>query len=137
MSKKTQLITDSGDSAAIALANLTNLNSWYYYPIAKSTNSIEIFITKLHKLSKYIFRFELYKSQNNKDSNVAEIFSLLALNSKDPVFFGYPYGLVDADKNARVSNNEKQYLKTIFSSKVDLSKYETTLNAHHVLDNIR
>ncbi len=64
-----------------------------------------------------------------------KIFSALAENSQDPVFLGYPYGLVDADKNARVSNAEKGFLRTVFSSKIDLEKYNQ-LDAHDVLDKI-
>jgi len=132
LSKTNQLITDSGDSALVALANLANLDTWYYYPVAEN-NHVEIFITKLHKLSRHIFRFELLR---NPKISLDEIFSLLTVNSRDPVFFGYPFGLIVADKNARVSNNEKEYLKTIFSSKIDLGSYENSLNAHNILDNI-
>jgi hypothetical protein len=67
------------------------------------------------------------------------IFSL-ASNSNDPVFYGYPYSLIEADKEARVSNKEKEYFKTIFlskSKKKDRLKYLlSNLDSHDILDRI-
>ena len=86
-----------------------------------------MFFIKLNKKSRHIFRFEVYK-KNKFDVN--EILTLLKIN-QDPVFLGYPYGLIEADKFARVTNNEKEYLKTILSLKRIEEK-----EAHEILDSI-
>ncbi len=62
-------------------------------------------------------------------------------NAKDPVFPGYPYGLLVADKFARVSNNEKEYIQTIIKSNAGknwakIKKYMNSFDAHSILDNI-
>ena len=66
---------------------------------------------------------------------------MIAFNAKDPVFLGYPYGLIEADKFARCQENEKDYLKTRFIQKTtkDYKKIKQILNtnkAHDLLDNI-
>jgi hypothetical protein len=132
LSKTMSFVTDAGDSAGAALSAMTELGKWQYLPAAKSNSLFEIGIAKLNRLSKYVFRVDVFP----KTADFGELFSLLAENSKDPVFPGYPYGLIDADRQARVSNNECQYLKTVFSSKIDLSKYESATNAHDILDRI-
>ena len=70
------------------------------------------------------------------------VISTLAFNSKDPVFLGYPFGLIYADKFARVSNQEREYLRTTLKSKLsggvlkEIESYENSLGAHGVLDRI-
>ena len=57
----------------------------------------------------------------------------------DPVFIGYPYGLVEADRIARISNQEKESLKTMFLVKLrnkNIEKYLSSVNAHEILDRI-
>jgi len=93
---------------------------------------------KLHEKSKYIFRFEIYKEQKQHINNVI---NLISNNCKDAVFIGYPYGLIEADRTARVSNQEKDMMLTIFSAKFgkDWEKIKESLSnidAHEILDNI-
>ena len=95
-----------------------------------------VFIVKLNKSGKYCFQFE-----TNKKEKIAETLEQLAKNCSDAVFPGYPYGLILADKFARVSNKEKEYLLTIFQAKAGktwgkIKQYLNTKNAHSVLDNI-
>ena len=95
-------------------------------------------IVKLNKNSRYIFKLEIF---NKNKYEINEIMSILKNNSKDPVFLGYPYGLIEADQFARISNKEKDYLKTIFLAKLGkdndkIAQYLNTLNAHNVLDSI-
>ncbi|MBW2993176.1 DNA double-strand break repair nuclease NurA, partial [Candidatus Woesearchaeota archaeon] len=72
----------------------------------------EMFIVKLNKSGKYYFQFE-----TNKKEKIEEILEQLAKNCSDAVFPGYPYGLILADKFARISNKEKEYLLTVFQAK--------------------
>jgi len=142
LAKTSRLFTDSGDSLITTLEEIAPENCWYYYPVVEISNDkhkADIFIVKLHKKSNYIFKFEVYK---NVKYNINGLLSLLKNNSNDPVFLGYPYGLVEADRFARVSNEEKEFLRTMIISKIGkdwskIRKYINTLNAHDILDNIR
>lgn len=137
LSKTTTLLTTNGSSVTSILKGIAPKESWYYHPVAESTNpkhQANILFTKLNEKSRYVFRFETYKKQ---ELDTSSILSLLAENSKDAVFLGYPYGLIDADRFARVSNDEKAYLRTILMAKMK-DKWEglNVLDAHDVLDNM-
>lgn len=142
LTKTTQLLTKTGDSIIGYLNNISPEGAWYYYPVLNiedKEHPAEMFFVKLHKSSSYIFRFEIYKKQYNDDANI--IFPLLALNSKDPVFLGYPYGLLYIDRISRVSNHESELLKaklSVIGNKISnkLKKYQNAVNAHDILDNI-
>ena len=134
LSKTTNLLTKKGNSVN-ALLNSLKEGSWYY---KVELDDFDMYFVKLHEKSKYCFRFDVSKKVNYE---INEILSLLTENSKDPVFLGYPYGLIDADKFARVSNNERDYLRTMFIAKFgkrwkEIEKYETSLDAHDVLNRI-
>lgn len=140
ISKTTRLFTDTGDSAAAALSAIAPDSEWFC-TIAESENDrhkAEICFAKLHKASKYVFRFEIYKKQKDE---IGKVLGILMKNSKDPVFIGYPYGLVEADRFARVSNEEAEYLKVRLISKAGKQRgkiigYMKTVDAHSILDNI-
>ena len=141
LSKTTTLMTDKGNSISNALNKFNYSGKWFYHPIAdikSNEHRAEITFVKMHEKTRHIFRFEIYKEQKNK---LNEVVSLLSGNCKDPVFFGYPYGLIDADRNARIANNEKDMMKTFFSIKFgkDWEKVKeslTSIDAHEILDNI-
>jgi len=138
LAKTTNLVTDSGDSALVYLSGQTDLKQWYYYPVADindDCHKAEICIAKLNKNSGRVFRLEAYKNHKH-EVDFDCLFSAAAENSKDPVFLGYPYGLIFADSHARVSNKEKEYLRTIFLKDRRLEQYAKTLDAHDVLDSI-
>ncbi len=141
LSKTTTLMTDRGNSINNALNKYDVKGKWYYNPVAEiksDGHKADISFARMHEKSRHIFRFEIYKEQKEK---LKEAISLLADNCKDPVFLGYPYGLIEADRNARISNNEKGMLRTFFSVKFgkDWEKIEETLtsvDAHEVLDRL-
>lgn len=141
LSKTTTLMTDKGNSISNALNKYNIDGKWLYHPAAEiksPSHKAEMAFVKLHEKSKYIFRFEIYKEQKEK---LMEVTSLLSNNCKDPVFIGYPYGLIEADKNARISNQEKGMLLTLFSAKFgkDWEKIKDSIsnvNAHEILDSI-
>lgn len=146
LSKTTNLLTTSGNSAIGALYELApkNIRSWYYYPSVKITNTqhqAEMYFVKLHEKSNYIFKFEIYQKQHTPDA-VKDILENMAKNSKDYIFPGYPYGLIVVDKEARVSEQEKQYYKmklTVITGKQDeaLQTSVRAENAHDILDSIQ
>jgi len=137
LSKTTRLFTKKGSSVANVLNELGPDKAWYCRHINemdKIDNSINVFFVKLNKNSNYVFRLDV-----EKDSGLDEIFVLLEENSKDLSFPGYPYGLIEADRIARISNNEKQMLKTMFLSKIGTTKLEkflSSLDAHDLLDRL-
>ena len=68
-----------------------------------------------------------------------EVMAELKNNAKDLSFPGYPYGLILADKLARVSDKEAEYLKAKFfaaagSKWSNLKNRMAAVNAHEVLD---
>ena len=139
LSKTSSLFTDNGNLLSVVLDNISILQAWFYYPIVEIDNAnhkAEMFFAKFHDKSKHIFKFEIFNVQRAK---AEEIVNVLASNCVDPTFIGYPYGLVEADRIARISNNEKESLKTMFLIKLknkNIDKYLSSVNAHEILDRI-
>lgn len=133
VSKTNELLTDSGNSLVVELLKMSPFRQWLYFPVVE-LEAYEIVIAKLHPLSKYVFKIETPKNDDLK------VVSALAHNSADPVFLGYPYGLVQADKFARVSNEEKEYFKvklmTYAKNAEQITQYLNTINAHDILDSV-
>lgn len=138
LSKTSRLLTKKGNSIANILNNIGPEGIWYYKDNIENTDNVEIFFVRLNKNSNHVFRLDI---QKDIKKDLDEIFSLLADNSKDLSFPGYPYGLIEADKFARVSNNEKEVLRTLFLSKIGVSsreirKFLSSLDAHKILDKL-
>jgi len=139
LAKTTNLLTKKGHSTSALLNLIGPDDSWYYFPVAEIKNDMHkarMFFVKLHRKSKYVFRFESHKETR---FNANEIFGYLSFFSNDFEFIGYPYGLVDADRFARISNEEKDILKVEFFStagkKGEMFKIiENSINAHDILD---
>lgn len=141
LSKTTSLLTENGNSIVAILNMISQDSHWFYHPLVKIDNPLhkaDILLVKLHKKSKYVFRLEV---NNSHEPALNELLSLLADNSCDPVFLGYPYGLIEADKFARVANREVDLKRTQLFVKLGkdfekLKNYLNTKNAHNILDNI-
>ncbi|MBN2423231.1 hypothetical protein JXB41_08465 [Candidatus Woesearchaeota archaeon] len=138
LSKTCSLLTQEGDSLIPKLVRISPYASWYYNPVLTNNSELlpNIYFVKFNKNSSYVFRFDVHKNKF-----IDEILSSLKENSKDPVFLGYPYGLIEADKMARISNKETERLKMQLRIKLgnnlkNTEDYANTLNAHDVLDNI-
>jgi len=131
LSKTTRMLTNAGDSVISSLLGFAPDTSWWY-------DGGSICFVKLHPRAQHIFRLDVLPQQKE---NIPFLLSSLAHHAKDPVFLGYPYGLIEADRCARVSNNEKDYLQLRFISK--LRKEDSgvihalsALNAHDILDRV-
>ena len=137
LSKTTSLFTDNGNLLSVVLENISALLTWFYYPVVDIKNrnhKAEMFFVKFHKSSKHIFRFEIFNIQKAK---AEETINAISSNCVDPIFIGYPYGLIEADRIARVSKQEKESLKTMFLIKLknkNIEKYLSSVNAHEILD---
>ena len=152
ISKTSSLFTDMGQPLFPSIQILSETSAlkdsaWYYYPIVEITHpdhKAEMFAIRLHECSDYVFRFEVFKDQVSKRNlgEVELILSSLSANSRDIGFPGYPYGLIDADRFARISMNEKaanefQFLATLSSQKNiwdKVSKYIRSSDAHDILN---
>ena len=137
ISKTCNIITNKGNSITALLKNIKS-DKWYYDPNIKKQDkdyNAQLYFIKLHEKSDYVFRMDLFRGEIN------QILPLLTINSKDPVFLGYPYGLIEADKLARISNKEADLIKTqlMVNFGKDWNKIKPSLNsvnAHQILDNI-
>ena len=130
LSKTSSISTTTGLSLLGSIMKLSkewgiDFDRWYYHPLAEGLTSgheVTIMILKLHKAAKHIFRYEILKNQIKSltEYDLKYILSNLAEISSDITFPGYPYGLIDADDNARVRDSEIQYYKLTILS--ELSK---------------
>ena len=112
------------------------MERWCYF--AGSVKNIDIYFVKLNSRSDYVFRLDVART---REYDIREIVSLLADNSRDPVFLGYPYGLIEADRFARVTNREKEglFMELVVRLKSDYKRikpYLNSLNSHGILDSI-
>lgn len=145
LSKTNTLLTDKGWPVSFALDNKTKLPKWYF-KVASSKNKdhrADIYFAKLHEKSSRAFRIDIFNGIdsiiNNTNLDFSHIANSLAANSVDATFLGYPYGLVEVDKLARVSNSESDILKTRTKAKLgskwkSFEALENNINAHDVLD---
>ena len=135
LAKTTAMTTAKGTSIISVFSSVAPEGKWFYQ-VKKDIPTM--LFAKLHPNSSYIFKIET----NNADVKANEnIICALAKISKDPVFLGYPFGLIEADRLARVSNREKEILKLELSAKFgnlwkNVEKEEKALNAHDILDSI-
>jgi len=153
LSKTSTLFTTTGYSLFAAIAELAESSpltdsSWFYHPIVdinQPDHRAEMYAVKLHPQSHYVFRLELLKPQvkGMEVNEIGEVISQLSLNSHDASFPGYPYGLLDADKFARVRYDEKEDRRIQFLSfasgnglLVRLNRCLNSSNAHDVLNRL-
>jgi hypothetical protein len=153
LSKTSSLFTTTGYpllSSINELAESTPLkdSSWYYHPIVKITHPdhrAEMFAVKLHDVSEYVFRFEILRDQFKEmfTSDVESVIGALAVNARDIGFPGYPYGLVEADRLARVTiherdSHEMQFMSASASAGIfeALARHIKCVDAHSVLNRL-
>ena len=127
LSKTSRLFTTTGLSLLGAVRRLALDNKappmWYYYPIAESLSpehEAAIFLVKLSDMSQRVFRYEINAEQAKSLSsdNLNDVFRALSQNSNDLTFPGYPYGLIDADDNARVRTQELEMYRVMLLSEI-------------------
>lgn len=124
LAKTCSLFTTCGNNPVVLLQKLSSFQQAWSY-LADENNSF----VKLHPLAKHVFRF-----QGN-----LEILPFLVKGSSDSLFLGYPYGLILADKLARVSEEERKSLKMqllLNQENREFAEYLSTSNAHDILDNL-
>ena len=124
LAKSCSLFTTCGNSPVVLLQKISPIQGcWSYFVEGRS------YFVKLHARAKHVFRFE---------GNV-EMLGLLVENSCDALFLGYPYGLIVADKMARVSNAERDGLRMkllLREENREFVDYLNAVNAHDILDRL-
>ena len=151
LAKTSNMITTTGLSLLGSLQKLVedwgiNFEEWYYSPLAEGLSkdhSVIMTIVKLHKKADHIFRYEISNRQMKDldDLNLNEVITCLAKNSVDIGFPGYPYGLIDADNNARVRANEIETYRVMLLSEMSklglwkkFAHHMRSTDAHHILN---
>lgn len=135
LSKTSSLLTTTGMNLMAALNKIGPKAPWYYNPIANISHpdhAAEMFAVKLHEKASTCYRYEILKHQKDK---FKEAIAALIFNSRDPRYLGYPYGLIDADNFARVTERERLMLKNLFSSHSKKLE-ESAGDAHEVINRI-
>ena len=123
IAKSSSLLTQKGNSPAVLLQKYGLTQPWFY-PLNERTAFV-----KLHANAKHVFRF----------AGNREVLPYLLPHAADALFLGYPYGLVFADKMARVSNQEQKALSArilLSSENKDILEYLTTQDANAILDSL-
>ncbi len=136
LSKTSTLLTDTGHAAVPFIAHLAPQGRWAYHPIATSNrpeHQAIVCIAKLHERSTHSFRIDVF------DQNapfVDELLSALAFESQDAAFLGYPYGLTEVDRYAKVREEERAYLRMRAEAALghSLQDAERAIDAHDRLN---
>jgi hypothetical protein len=152
ISKTSTLFTTTGLSllgAVQKLAEEHEVKGPWCVPMAKVITvqyDAFIYVVKLHESAKYVFRFDIHGEQARRmsEEDLCNVTSVLASNSKDISFPGYPYGLMDADTFARVSENEVGKYQALVLSEISrlgkwkkISRHISSGDAHSVLDALK
>ena len=149
LSKTSKQFTKTGNSLIGSVNNLAKKNKveseWICQLGSNEKDDYLIFIIKLSDVLDRVFRFDIQKTQylNLKDEEKNMIFTKLIENASDATLPGYPYGLIDADRLARVSNNEIEYYRRLFTAVIKKSGKEAkfmshlqAIDTHSMLDNM-
>ncbi len=124
--KTTTALTDTGVSVPLFLSQQKK-GAWVFVPEEQSV--VKIGFARLHAKADRVYRIDVV------NGSLEEAAALLASQSCDASFLGYPYGLVDADCMAAVKEGEKKMLRQLFFAKcVGLEHVEQAADAHDVLN---
>lgn len=152
LAKTCRIYTSSGKpliSAVSTLAEQVPYKTWYI-PVAKCTSNFHlanIYVIKLHPIGKTPYRFEINVHQASKMTigEITSLITVIAQNSCDLSFPGYPYGLIDADFQARVSYSEVPTYRTLLDAEISkhpelakmVAKDLSAVESHVDLNNLR
>ncbi|HLP79077.1 MAG TPA: DNA double-strand break repair nuclease NurA [Acidobacteriota bacterium] len=136
VSKTCTLTTSSGYPITSFLMSQNQSGAWFVN--AGESKEYYLLFAKLNSKSEYVFRVDMQKSVD-----IQSVLGALVSNSMDATFIGYPYGLTRADEAARITTEERLFIKTRITGALDpltlrqLSMLENAANAHDILDSIK
>lgn len=139
LSKTTSILTETGRPFASMLGRRSG--AWHYHPVVRidsERHPAEMFFVRLHEKSRHAFRTEVFREHREMIPRIA---GELKGNSGDLAFPGYPYGLVLADRLARVSNEEAALLRTRLYAAAgsrwrSVERDLAAADAHQILDSM-
>ncbi|MGD8545026.1 MAG: DNA double-strand break repair nuclease NurA [Candidatus Bathyarchaeota archaeon] len=152
LSKTSRLFTTTGLSLLGAVQKLAadsevTFGSWWF-PVAEAVTADHdafIFVVKLGEVAEHVFRYEIYREQYKAmdDEMLNEILGQLVLNASDVSFPGYPYGLIDADRFARVTDGDVEGYRVLLLSEISkrggwkkFSRHVKAVDAHSLLNRL-
>ncbi len=137
LAKTSTLFTTSGNNPIVLLNKLAPSGGWSYFVdnVRDKQDALlhQTYFVKLHPQSQHVFRLE------GSAEMLPSLLPFLVEHSQDAVFLGYPYGLILADKLARVSNEERNALRLNFLLRKEnkgIVDYLQATNAHDILDRL-
>jgi len=135
VAKTCTILTDSGESLIAAADRIGNGQGYVVAAAgAKEKHNAVVAIARLDDASSYLFRVEAATEGELKNA-----LSSLTLQSNDLAFPGYPYGLMMADRFARISNADleltrSRIMATAGTKLKAVMKQARALDAHGILD---
>ena len=138
VAKTCSLLTDAGKPLLEAVEGVSGKNEGYIIVAEglSERHNATVAVARLNSSANYIFRIEA--------ANKAELLQLIPAlkeQSNDLAFPGYPYGLIMADRFARISEQDAELTKakiraTAAADVKALLKDEKALDANSVLDSM-
>ena len=131
VAKTSSILTTTGNNFLSVLLKNSPFSTWKYH-IGENASTC-VHAARFHPSSKHAFRID-----TEKRADALHVISAIASNCSDYRFPGYPYGLVDADTFARITDGEKAYHKALFLSAAgEHSTHISSSDAHEILDSMK
>ncbi|MEN6518565.1 MAG: DNA double-strand break repair nuclease NurA [Methanospirillum sp.] len=149
LSKSSALFTTTGLPLITAIERMAidhGIAGPWYYPVAAlhgKGQNVMLYAVHLHTAADRPFRFEVRfdPTEGLDEGKVERVIAGLAANAGDAGFPGYPYGLIDADRTARVRFDELAYYRDcLLAQLVDRNIHRSLSgclragNAHDILN---
>jgi hypothetical protein len=138
VAKTCSLMADNGNALISSVEAVSGENEGYLIVAEGKTEKhrATIAVVKLNKEGSHLFRVESVTNEA-----LAELVSVLSGQSNDLTFPGYPYGLIMADRFARISNVDTEItqakIMAMAGSKLKgVMRQSKALDAHNILDSM-
>ncbi|MGM5480289.1 MAG: hypothetical protein ACQESC_02405 [Nanobdellota archaeon] len=139
LQKTTSLVSNTVDSLQGLVDRAPRKKSWLSSALGYHTNKLHpatVHLVKLHPQSDHAFVLDVQKEYYG---TLEYLLTTLSMTSCDPVFLGYPYGLVEADKLARIEDDRIQESRLHIHRQLQgesnkLLRGVHFKNAHEILD---
>lgn len=136
VAKTCSIMADNGEPL-IEAAERASRGKEGYALVAEGTNerhNAAVAVARLNSSANHLFRVEARNA-----SDLGKLLAALRDQSNDATFPGYPYGLIMADRFARVSDNDAEVTKSKIAATAnaeikELLRQEKALDAHSILD---
>ncbi len=140
LSKTCTILSEHGQKITAILARQAPYKTWYGHLSSRegytdiSEDSRLIYFAKLHEKSRHIFKIEFEHGISQSHERAERALHILRQNSTDAVLVGYPYGLIEADRLARVSEHESAVQKNMIMAMLGNYDAQSSLNDNSVHD---